>query len=67
MTEMKTVELHLADDLVEKLEREARSRGLSLAELVETSVEEKLSREAEFGAATAAVLEKNSELYRRLA
>ena len=64
---MRTLELQLADDLADRIEQAAENRGVSVAQLVEMSVEEKLAREAAFAGAAKAVLEKNAELYKRLA
>lgn len=64
---MKTLELLVPEEVASRIERAASDRGVSVEELVRTSVEEKLARDAEFEHATAAVLAKNAELYRRLA
>jgi hypothetical protein len=63
---MRTVKVDLPDDTAERIELAARHRGVSVAELVRTSVEEKLDRDAAFEAATEHVLSKNAELYERL-
>ena len=63
---MKTLEIHLPDDVASKIERAAEEKGLSLEELVRASVEEKLARDEEFETAARHVLEKNTELYERL-
>ena len=64
---MKTLELLVPEDVASRIERAASDRGVSVEELVRTSVEEKLARDAEFERATGEVLAKNAELYRRLA
>ena len=64
---MKTLELELPDEVASKIEDAARQRGVSVEELVQTSIEEKLLRDSRFDAAASFVLEKNAELYRRLA
>lgn len=64
---MKVLELEVTDDTAAKLEQVATRQGVSVRELLRFSVEEKLARDAEFERAAATVLEKNAELYRRLA
>jgi hypothetical protein len=64
---MKTLELHVPDEIAGKIEAAANQRGVSVEQLVQSSVEEKLAREAEFEAAATTVLAKNAELYKRLA
>lgn len=63
---MKTLEIHMPDDVASKIERAAEKKGLSLEELVRVSVEEKLARDEQFEAAARHVLGKNIELYERL-
>lgn len=63
---MKTLEIHIPDDVASKIERAAEEKGVSLEELVRVSVEEKLARDEEFEAAARHVLDKNIELYERL-
>ena len=41
-------------------------RGVSVEQLVQISIEEKIDRDAEFEFAVSRVLDKNAELYRRL-
>jgi hypothetical protein len=60
------VEVELPDDLPSRAEQAAMEQGVSVEQLVRLSIEEKIQRDAEFEAAVAKVLEKNSELYRRL-
>ena len=64
---MKTLELHVRDEVATRLETAANARGISVDELVESSVEEKLARDAAFESAASEVLAKNAELYKRLA
>lgn len=63
---MKTLEIHVPDEVASKLEAAAHDRGVSIDELVRTSLEEKLARDAAFDSASRYVLDKNAELYRRL-
>ena len=63
---MKTLELTLPDEIAAKIEQAANDRGVSVQDILQASVVEKLEREAEFEAAAAHVLAKNAELYRRL-
>jgi predicted transcriptional regulator len=62
----KTFEVQVPDELASRIEQAATARGLSVEQLVKISVEEMIEREADFESATARVLEKNAELYRRL-
>jgi hypothetical protein len=63
---VKTLKVHVPDDVASELERAARERGVTVDELVRSSVEEKLTRDAEFKDAARKVLAKNAELYKRL-
>jgi hypothetical protein len=63
---MRTLEVRIPDDLASKIEQAANERGVSVEELVRSSVEEKLARDAEFGKAASHVLSRNAELYKRL-
>ena len=65
-TVARRVEIQLPDDLLSKVEQAASEQGISVEQLVRASVEEKIQRDAQFEAAIGRVLEKNSELYRRL-
>jgi predicted transcriptional regulator len=62
----KTLEIHLSDELASRVERAAKERGVSVEQLLQASVEEKIQRDTQFEAAVTRVLEKNDELYRRL-
>jgi ribosome-binding protein aMBF1 (putative translation factor) len=63
---MRTLEIHVSEEVAARVEAAAQSRGMSIEELVQSSVEEKLARDAEFEKATNRVLAKNAELYERL-
>lgn len=63
---MKTLEVHVPDEVASRIEEAARTRGVSVEQLLQASVEEKIERDAQFEQAVARVLEKNEELYRRL-
>jgi predicted HicB family RNase H-like nuclease len=60
------VEVELPEDLASRAEQAAMAQGVSVEQLVRLSVEEKIQRDAQFEAAVGRVLEKNTELYRRL-
>jgi hypothetical protein len=65
---MRTITVTLSDDHLLKLKETAARYSVSLEELVQASVEDLLSRPEEaFQRAVDYVLEKNAELYRRLA
>lgn len=64
---MTTIEITLPDEIASKLQQSAKDRGVSVQDLLQSSVIEKLSRDAEFEAAASSVLSKNAELYERLA
>ncbi|HEY0139684.1 MAG TPA: ribbon-helix-helix protein, CopG family [Thermoanaerobaculia bacterium] len=61
---MKTLEI--PDEMAARIEAAAHARGVSVSELIWSSIEEKLSREASIDTATTYVLAKNAELYQRL-
>ena len=64
---MKTFTVQLSNETAERAEKAAGELGLSLEELVEASIEEKLRHlDISFDEATQHVVEKNEELYRRL-
>jgi hypothetical protein len=63
---MKTLEIHVPDEVASKIEQAANHLGISIEELLRASFEEKIQRDAQFENAAARVLEKNAELYRRL-
>jgi hypothetical protein len=65
---MTTITITLSDDRLLKLKETATRLGVSPEDLVRVSVEELLTRPEEaFKRAMDHVLEKNAELYRRLA
>ncbi len=65
---METLEIKLTDQTVARLEAAAERLGLTPEQLLEISLEEKLSRlDKDFLDAAQYVLEKNAELYNRLA
>lgn len=65
---MKTLELKLPEETAVKLQEAAQKLGLTPEQLLQISVEEKLTRlDAEFFKAATYVIEKNDELYKRLA
>ncbi|MEO8035715.1 MAG: DNA-binding protein [Acidobacteriota bacterium] len=63
---MKTLEIHVPDEVASRIEQAANQRGISVEQLLQASVEEKIQRDAEFESVAGRVLEKNAELYRRL-
>ncbi len=65
---METLNIKLTDQTVARLEAAAERLGLTPEQLLEISLEEKLSRlDKDFLDAAQYVLEKNAELYNRLA
>jgi transcriptional regulator of NAD metabolism len=65
---MSTLQISLPDDRLRALEKLSARLNISLEELVRMSIEEILTRpEEEFQRAVKYILEKNSELYDRLA
>ncbi len=65
---MQTLEIQLPEETAAKLLEAAQRLGVTLEYLLQTSVEEKLARLDEgFLFAAKYVLEKNAELYQRLA
>jgi antitoxin FitA len=63
---VKTLEIHIPDEVATQIEQAAQAKGLSVDELVRASVQEKLARDEQFAKATRYVLKKNAELYERL-
>ena len=63
---MKTLEIHVPEDVAAKIEQAAEQKGVSLEELIRISVEEKLDRDDQLERAARHVLAKNAELYERL-
>jgi hypothetical protein len=65
---MKTLEIQLPDQTALKLQQVAEHLRVSPEELLLLSIEEKLALlDEEFRSSVAYVLEKNADLYRRLA
>ena len=70
---MPNITIALSDDHWQQLQAQAARRGVAPEELVRAHIEEMLSEEpvdepeADFERAAAYVLQKNAELYRRLA
>jgi predicted DNA-binding protein len=65
---MQTLEIQLPEQVAVRLQEAAQKLGVPVEVLLQASVEEKLARlEEDFLAAATYVLEKNAELYRRLA
>lgn len=67
---MKTLEVTLPEQVFIQFEAMARAQGLTTEELLQISVEEKLARareDSEFRQMAEYIVEKNEELYRRLA
>jgi hypothetical protein len=65
---MKTLEIQLTERTATKLEQAAERLSLSPEELLVISVEEKLLQlDEEFRSASSEVLQKNADLYKRLA
>ena len=63
---MKTLEIRFSDEIASRIEEAANQRGISVEQLLQASVEEKIQRDAQFESVADRVLEKNAELYRRL-
>jgi hypothetical protein len=65
---MKVLELHLPEQTASKLQEAAERLSVSPEQLSIQSIEEKLSQfEEEFRRSTEYALQKNADLYRRLA
>lgn len=65
---MQTLEVELPDQTAAKLQETAEKLGITPESLAQISVEEMLTRlDQDFVAAASYVLDKNAELYRRLA
>ena len=65
---MTTITINLSEDQLAELEKMAARLGVSLEELVRVSIEALLTRpELAFEEAADYVLQKNAELYQRLA
>jgi antitoxin FitA len=64
---MSTVTFQIEEKKAEMLNEAARERGIGVEELLQQIAEDFLSRKQNFEAAAKYVLQKNAELYRRLA
>lgn len=67
---MRTIEVTLPEQTMIRLEALARAKGLTAQQLLERSVEETLERakeEATFERITEYIVDKNEDLYKRLA
>lgn len=65
---MTTVTIELSDEQVLTLEQRAKRLGISLEAILQLSIEDFIARSDDrFDQAVAYVLEKNADLYRRLA
>jgi hypothetical protein len=65
---MQTIEIQLPEQIAAKLVEAAQRLGVTVEDLLQASVEEKLARlDEDFLSATSYILEKNKELYQRLA
>jgi len=65
---MESITINLPDRLASELKDAANKTGLSVDDFVKASLQEKLSLlDRDFQSAVERVLEKNAELYRRLA
>lgn len=65
---MTTLRFDISDDKAEALEDAAERLGISMEELLRASVDETLQKlDADFEKVAQHVLQKNAELYRRLA
>jgi hypothetical protein len=63
---VKLLELRVPDEVASRIEEAAQLRGITIEQLLQDSVEEKIQRDAEFNQAVDRVIGKNAELYRRL-
>jgi antitoxin FitA len=65
---MTSITIDIPDDQLQKLQNLAKAHGVSLEELLRSSLEDWLSSpKPEFSEAASYVLKKNAELYKRLA
>ncbi|NUM82492.1 DNA-binding protein [bacterium] len=65
---MKDITVTLSDETVDKLSAAAQKIGIKPEDLLRVSIEDKLQAiDSDFNNAVTYVLEKNAELYRRLA
>jgi len=64
---MSTFSVELPDEQAERLRFEAERQGVRVEDLLRKAAESYLSRAAAFETASSHILQKNAELYRRLA
>jgi predicted transcriptional regulator len=64
---MTTLHLEVPDEVASRIKEAAVERGLTVEQLVATSIEEKLARDSGFESVVDSVLAENAELYKRLA
>jgi predicted transcriptional regulator len=64
---MTTISIALDDDKLRRLQATAEKSGVSVEKLIEQSIEDYLARRTAFEQTANYVLQKNAELYRRLA
>lgn len=64
---MSTLTIPLDDARLEQLQQTAQQLGIAVEELVNRSIDDFLARRQQIRGATDYVLQKNAELYRRLA
>lgn len=64
---MSTLTFQIEEQKADKLARAANDLGLQVEELLQRITDEYLARQQNFETAAAYVLQKNAELYRRLA
>ena len=64
---MDSMEVKLSDEQLSKLQKLATQNDVSPEELLQSQVDFWLSRDSDFGSAVQHLLQKNAELYRRLA
>ena len=64
---MDSMEVKLSDEQLSKLQKLAPQNDVSPEELLQSQVDFCLSRDSDFGSAVQYLLQKNAELYRRLA
>jgi antitoxin FitA len=64
---MATIAVNIPDDRMEKLKKLAHDSQITTEELVNNQIESLLSSAEEFDRVAKYVLQKNAELYRRLA
>lgn len=66
MRTVKTLEIRVPDEIASIIGSAAQERGVSIEELIRSTLEEKFTPEADFESAVSRVLSKNADLYKRL-